>query len=69
MVLVAGERWERLRDAACLVPGLPAGTLRAWVSRGRVRSVRVGGQAWVAVDDVLAADAARTPRRRRAVGR
>lgn len=69
MVLVAGERWERLRDAASLVPGLPAGTLRAWVSRGRVRSVRVGGQAWVAVDDVLAADAARTPRRRRAVRR
>ena len=57
-MIVAGEEWERQCDVPKHVPGLPASTVRVWASAGRVRSVKVGGSVWVAVEDVLAAAAA-----------
>lgn len=56
-MIVAGEEWERQCDATKLVPGLPASTVRVWAAAGRVRSVKIGGSVWVAVEDVLAAAA------------
>lgn len=56
-MIVAGEEWARQCDAPKLVPGLPASTVRVWAAAGRVRSVKVGGSVWVAVEDVLAAAA------------
>ena len=49
-MIVAGEEWERQCDVPKHVPGLPASTVR-------VRSVKVGGSVWVAVEDVIAAAA------------
>ena len=63
-MMVDGERWERLRDVAGLVPGRSASTVRAWVASGRVRSCELRGrEVWVCVSDVLRADA-RAGRRR-----
>ena len=68
-MIVYGERWERLRDVPALLGGRrSAGTLRAWVSAGVVRAHRTDDGVWVALDDVLARDAA-CGRRRRPVRR
>lgn len=56
-MIVAGEEWERQCDVPKHVPGLPASTVRVWAAAGRVRSVKVGGSVWVAVEDVIAAAA------------
>lgn len=63
-MIVEGEWWERLRDVPSVVPGLPAGTVRAWASTGRVRRVRVDAEAWVCMTDVLDAEAESKRRRR-----
>lgn len=64
--MVDGERWERLRDVAAVVPGRSASTVRAWVASGRVRSWDLrSGEVWVCVGDVLRADARAGRRRRR----
>lgn len=62
-MIVDGEWWERQRDVSDIVPGLPGGTVRAWASTGRIRSVRVGAEAWVSMTDVLDAEAESQRRR------
>lgn len=62
-MIVAGERWERMRDIPLMLPEVPPGTVRAWAARGRVRRVRLGGEAWVAWADVLDAEAVSARRR------
>lgn len=66
-MIAAGEEWERQSEAHKLVPGLPASTVRVWAAAGRVRSVKVGGAVWVAVEDVVGAAA--SSRRRRSTRR
>ncbi len=63
-MIVEGEWWERLRDVPGIVPGMPAGTVRAWASSGRIRKVRVGRESWVCMTDVFDADAESNRRRR-----
>jgi hypothetical protein len=48
-----GEEWLTLTEVV-KVTGAPLGTLSVWVTRGAVRSHRVGTRRWVSVDDVLA---------------
>lgn len=66
-MIIDGEQWERLADVPRLLGSRPAATIRAWARSGRVRAIRLGSgghrEVYVAIADILAADAA-TPRRR-----
>jgi hypothetical protein len=64
-----GRQWFRQGEIPSRLPAVAAGTVRSWVSRGRVRSQLVDGERWVCWDDVLDAErAARTHPRRRPRG-
>lgn len=62
-MMVNGERWERLCDSRLVLPNRPPATVRAWAVGGRVRSVRLRGEVWVSVDDLLEVDAGSGRRR------
>lgn len=62
-MIVAGERWERMRDSRTVLPRRSPSTVRAWTVDGRVRSVRIRGEVWVSVADLLEVDAACRRRR------
>lgn len=50
-----GEEWLTIEEASARVYVLP-GTIRVWIHRGRVDSIKVGGAAHVRLADVSRAE-------------